>query len=51
MTGPQGSNLVTSLSIADGFAICPENQEKINVGEVVSVKMLKSLEEIEGYGC
>ena len=51
LTGPQGSNLVTSLSIADGFAICPENQEKINVGEVVSVKMLKSLEEIEGYGC
>ena len=50
LTGPQGSNLLTSLAMADGFAICSEKEEKINIGDLVSVKMLKPIEEIEEYG-
>ncbi|MBI2936227.1 MAG: molybdopterin molybdotransferase MoeA [Chloroflexi bacterium] len=40
LTGPQGSNVLTSLSKANGLAICPENVPIIKSGEKVQVQML-----------
>ena len=46
-TGPQGSNIMMSLVHANGLAICPEDKDKMDVGQTVSVKMLDWNEEIE----
>jgi len=40
LTGAQGSNLLTSMSRANGLAICPEDISVLNVGEMVKVKMI-----------
>lgn len=39
-TGPQGSNILTSMAKANGLAICPENLPGLGPGETVEVQML-----------
>ena len=45
--GPQGSNILTSMSRANGLAICPEDVPVVGAGEVAKVKMLDWNEEVE----
>ena len=45
-TGPQGSNILTSMARANGLAICPEEMTKVDAGQVVRVKMLDWNEEV-----
>jgi len=40
LTGPQGSNILTSLAAANGLAICPANVARLEPGESVQVQML-----------
>ena len=40
LTGPQGSGILTSLALANGLAICPEDRERVAAGEEVDVLML-----------
>ncbi len=37
LTGPQGSGVLTSMSLANGYAICPEDIEAIEPGEECDV--------------
>ena len=46
-TGPQGSNILTSMSRANGLAICPEDVSMVDSGETVRVHMLDWNEEVE----
>lgn len=46
-TGPQGSNILTSMVKANGLAICPEDQSRIDPGQTVLVKALDWNEEVE----
>ncbi len=46
-TGPQGSNILTSMSKANGLAICPEDLGSKNAGELVQVIMLDWNEEVQ----
>jgi molybdopterin molybdotransferase len=46
-TGPQGSNLLTSMSRANGLAICPEGQTGKDAGESVQIIMLDWNEEVQ----
>ncbi len=46
-TGPQGSNILTSMSRANGLAICPEDLPSKNAGETVRILMLDWNEEVE----
>ncbi len=46
-TGPQGSNILTSMSRANGLAICPEDVQVKKQGEIVTVKMLDWNEEVQ----
>ena len=46
-TGPQGSNILTSMARANGLAICPEEVPELQPTETVSVKMLDWNEEVE----
>ena len=46
-TGPQGSNILTSMSKANGLAICPEDVSMVNSGDTVRVHMLDWNEEVE----
>ncbi|MBI4310703.1 MAG: molybdopterin molybdotransferase MoeA [Chloroflexi bacterium] len=39
-TGPQGSNILTSMARANGLAICPEDTPRMGPGERVKVRML-----------
>lgn len=39
LTGEQGSNVLTSMSRANGLAICPEDDPVKEAGEVVTVQM------------
>ena len=45
LTGAQGSGILTSMSLANGLAILPENTAKAQKGEVVQVIMLDWNEE------
>ena len=47
-TGPQGSNILTSMARANGLAICPEDLPRKDEGDVVEVKMLDWNEEAGG---
>ena len=38
-TGNQSSGVLTSMSMANGLAICPEYTDRIDKGEVVNVEM------------
>ncbi len=40
LTGPQGSNILTSMARANGLAICPEDVEIMEKGRIVQVQML-----------
>ena len=40
LTGPQGSGILTSLALANGLAICPEDQPQIDAGQECDVIML-----------
>ena len=46
-TGPQGSNILTSMSRANALAICPEDVEVMEAGQTVKVKMLDWNEEVQ----
>ncbi len=45
LTGEQGSGILTSMSLANGLAIVPEEQTAVKVGETVKVMMLDWNEE------
>ena len=45
LTGPQGSNLLTSMARANGLAICPEDIDEMPAGAEVDVQMLDWPEE------
>ena len=40
LTGPQGSNILTSMAQANGLAICPEDVPIMEKGQLVQVQML-----------
>jgi len=40
LTGPQGSGILTSMSMANGLAIVPEDREKVKKGDILQVLML-----------
>ena len=46
-TGPQGSNILTSMSRANGLAICPHDLASKNAGERVRIIMLDWNEEVD----
>ena len=46
-TGPQGSNILTSMSRANGLAICPEDLPRKEAGEQVRIIMLDWNEEVD----
>jgi molybdopterin molybdotransferase len=46
LTGPQGSGILTSMSLANGLVLIPEGKGKINKGETVQVLMLDWNEEV-----
>jgi len=45
LTGPQGSGILTSMSLANGLVIIPEDKARMEVGDVVQVMMLDWSEE------
>ena len=46
LTGNQSSNLLTSMSGANGLAICPEDVPVMDAGEIVEVQMLDWPEDV-----
>lgn len=44
LTGSQGSNLLTSMALANGLAICPESHSKLAKGDKVVVQLLDWLD-------
>ena len=46
-TGPQGSNILTSMSRANALAICPEDLPSKEAGEKVQIIMLNWNEEVD----
>jgi molybdopterin molybdotransferase len=46
-TGPQGSNILTSMARANGLAICPEDLPSKQRGEKVRIIMLDWNEEVD----
>jgi len=46
-TGPQGANILTSMSRANGLAICPEDSAGKDAGERVQIIMLDWNEEVQ----
>ncbi len=46
-TGPQGSNILTSMAQANGLAICPEDLASKETGEQVKLIMLDWNEEVD----
>jgi len=47
LTGPQGSGILTSMALANGLAIVPEDKPGVKAGDVVEVMMLDWSEEVE----
>ena len=45
LTGPQGSGILTSMSLANGLVIIPEDKARMEAGDVVQVMMLDWSEE------
>jgi len=45
LTGPQGSGILTSMSLANGLVIIPEDKSRMEAGDVVQVMMLDWSEE------
>jgi molybdopterin molybdotransferase len=46
LTGPQGSGILTSMSLANGLVLIPEERSKVNKGETVQALMLDWNEEV-----
>jgi len=46
-TGPQGSNILTSMSRANGLAICPDDETYRQAGDPVDIIMLDWNEEVD----
>ena len=46
-TGPQGSNILTSMSRANGLAICPDDEASRQAGDAVDIIMLDWNEEVD----
>jgi len=46
LTGPQGSGILTSMSLANGLVIVPEDRAEVKAGEVAHVIMLDRDEEL-----
>ncbi len=46
LTGPQGSGMLTSMSLANGLVIVPEDKAEVKAGEIVQVMMLNWNEEV-----
>ena len=46
-TGPQGSNILTSMAQANGLAVCPEDLSSKQTGEQVKLIMLDWNEEVD----
>ena len=40
LTGPQGSGVLTSMAIANGYVVCPEEAERVSAGEECDVIMV-----------
>jgi len=40
LTGPQGSGILSSMSLANGLAVIPEDRMGVAVGDTVQVMML-----------
>ncbi len=40
LTGPQGSGVLSSMALANGYAVCPEDRERIHAGEECDVIMV-----------
>ena len=40
LTGPQGSGVLTSMAIANGYAVCPEEADRVSAGEECDVIMV-----------
>ena len=47
LTGPQGSGILTSMALANGLAIIPEDEPGVKPGDVVEVMMLDWSEDVE----
>ena len=45
LTGPQGSGILTSMSLANGLVIVPEDKARVETGDRVQVMMLNWNEE------
>ncbi len=46
LTGPQGSGILTSMSLANGLVLIPEEKKLVNKGDTVQVLMLDWNEEV-----
>ncbi|MDD5701996.1 MAG: molybdopterin molybdotransferase MoeA, partial [Dehalococcoidales bacterium] len=46
LTGPQGSGILTSMALANGLAIVPEDKPRVVKGEILNVLMLDWLQDI-----
>ena len=40
LTGPQGSGVLTSMALANGYAVCPEDAERVHAGQECDVIMV-----------
>ncbi len=46
LTGPQGSGILTSMTLANGLVVVPEDKLKVKPGDVVKIMMLDWSEDI-----
>lgn len=46
LTGPQGSNVLTSMALANGLMVVPEDRTRIEAGEAVQVQVLEGYEDL-----
>jgi molybdopterin molybdotransferase len=47
LTGPQGSGILTSMALANGLVVVPEDKPGVKKGDLVEVMMLDWSEEVE----
>jgi len=47
LTGPQGSGILTSMALANGLVVVPEDKSRVKPGDLVKVMMLDWSEEVE----
>jgi len=47
LTGPQGSGILTSMALANGLVVVPEDKPRVKPGDLVKVMMLDWSEEVE----